>query len=62
MGLTVAEIRKLIADEGIAPESADIVSQGTLFTPDGEPVEYALHHGWDPVKAYLCAKSSGISK
>lgn len=60
MGLTVAEVRKMIAEEGIAPETADVVCQGTLFTPDGEPVEYSLHHGWDPVKAYLCDKSWGV--
>lgn len=60
MGLTVAEIRKLIDSEGLVPDLSEVVAAGELSTPTGVPVSYTLHHGWDPVKALVCDKSWGV--
>lgn len=60
MGLTVSEIKQLIDSQGIKPEHNDVVFVGELLTPRNVPISYKLHHGWDPVKAYLCDKSWGV--
>lgn len=60
MGMTVADIKKLIDSEGLVPETCDVVATGELSTPSGESVIYTLHHGWDPIKAYECDKSWGV--
>jgi hypothetical protein len=59
MELTITDIIRMLDSNVITPYQNAIVATGVLTTPCKKFVDYTLHHGWDPAKAYACDKSWG---
>lgn len=57
MNITIDDIKSLLDSGAIPFFVKDVVKTGVLIAYDGRQVDYQLHHGWDPAKAWLCDKN-----
>lgn len=60
MSLTITDVRNLLNSGQVQFNTNDVVASGQLETVSGGMIDYAIHHGWDPMKAHLCDKTWGV--
>lgn len=57
--ITIADLRRAIIEQGIAPSPTTPIATGLIVDTHGTSVEYQLFEGWDFVRAHQCDEQWG---